>query len=128
MAKWDGSAGNEDYHLLQQMNSLPLRQFFQVTNIVLVILAAGLLARGIHEFNEAGIVPSVVEHVWNTNGVLEEKGLIGQLASALFGCNGNPSLTEVVAYCAYFVGAWGLWRTIAPARHPAPAGQHELTA
>ena len=37
--------------------SLSLRSFFSLTNILLVLFAAGLLAHGVHEFNEAGIIP-----------------------------------------------------------------------
>ena len=34
---------------------------------------------------------------------MDEKSTFGLLLKALFGYNGNPSLTEVLAYAAYFV-------------------------
>jgi high-affinity iron transporter len=92
---------------------LNLRQFFNVTNILLVLFAAGLVAHGIHEFNEAGVIPSVIEHVWDFNFVLNEKQIVGQLLTALFGYNANPSLTEVMAYIAYFLGLGLLWNRLA---------------
>jgi high-affinity iron transporter len=82
---------------------LNLRRFFQVTSILLVLFAAGLVAHGVHEFNEVNIVPSVVEHVWDTNAVLDENSVAGQVMKTLFGYNGNPSLTEVIGYVTYFV-------------------------
>ena len=97
---------------------LSLRTFFNVTNILLVLFAAGLLAHGVHEFNEAGVIPPIVEHVWDMNPILDEKQPVGQLLTAVFGYNGNPALTEILAYGAYFIAAWFLWKnvTVAPSR------------
>jgi high-affinity iron transporter len=82
---------------------LNIRTFFRVTSILLILFAAGLVAHGIHEFNEVGWVPSVVEHVWDLNPVLDESSGLGQLLTALIGYNGNPSLTEVLAYVGYWM-------------------------
>jgi high-affinity iron transporter len=46
----------------------------------------------------------VVEHVWDLNSLLDEGSLVGSMLKALFGYNGDPSLTEVLAYMAY-IGA-----------------------
>lgn len=81
---------------------LDLRRFFQVTGILLLLFAAGLVAHGVHEFNEVGWMPSVIEHVWDVNPWLDENSTAGGILKALFGYNGNPSLTEVLAYLAYF--------------------------
>ena len=81
---------------------LDLRRFFQVTGFLLIFFAAGLVAHGVHEFNEAGLIPSVIEHVWDINSILDEDSTFGLMLKALFGYNGNPSLTEVLAYFAYF--------------------------
>ncbi len=80
---------------------LSLRGFFKVTNILLILFAAGLVAYGVHELNEAGWIPSVVEHVWDINHIVNEKSQIGLILKALFGYNGNPSLTEVISYLLY---------------------------
>jgi high-affinity iron transporter len=80
---------------------LNLRQFFTVTGILLIVFAAGLLAHAVHEFQEAGILPMTVEHVWNTNGVISEDSTTGEFLTALFGYNGNPSALEVAACAGY---------------------------
>ena len=82
---------------------LSLRGFFGATNILLIVFAAGLVGLGIHEFNEAGVIPSIIEHVWDVNRILSDKSEVGLLLKALIGYNGNPSLTEVAAYIAYLV-------------------------
>jgi high-affinity iron transporter len=85
---------------------LDLRRFFQVTGFLLILFAAGLVAHGVHEFNEVGWIPSVIEHVWDVNAFINEDSTFGLLLKALFGYNGNPSLTEVLAYLAYFVAVF----------------------
>ena len=82
---------------------LDLRRFFQVTGFLLILFAAGLVAHGVHEFNEVGWIPSVIEHVWDLNPILDENSTVGLMLKALFGYNGNPSLTEVLAYLAYYI-------------------------
>ncbi len=98
---------------------LDLRRFFQVTSILLVLFAAGLVAHGMHEFNEVNIVPSVIEHVWDTNAVLDENSVAGQVLKTLFGYNGDPSLTEVIGYLTYFVVLFAATRPRKAALAPA---------
>ncbi len=90
---------------------VPLKPLFRGTGILLIFIAAGLLAYGVHELNEIGWVPPVVEHVYNINPILNEKAGIGSFLKALFGYNGNPSLTEIVAYWSYLAAMiWGVRR------------------
>lgn len=95
------SAGILGWILFTSTMKLSLRNFFGATNILLVIFAAGLVGLGVHEFNEAGVIPSVIEHIWDVNGVLSDKSEMGLILKALVGYNGNPSLTEVGAYISY---------------------------
>jgi high-affinity iron transporter len=83
--------------------NIPLRRFFDVTSLLLLLFAAGLLAHGVHEFQEAGLLPSWVAPVWDINPVLPESSLVGSFMKALFGYNGDPSLLEVTSYLVYWV-------------------------
>lgn len=96
---------------------LDLRRFFQVTGILLILFAAGLVAHGVHEFNEVGWIPAIIEHVYDMNMFLDENSVAGLLLKTLFGYNGNPSLTEIIAYMIYISVVSVFWRrenTIAP--------------
>ncbi len=115
------AAGVLGWTLFNSSKRMSLRNFFNVTNVLLVLFAAGLVAHGVHEFNEAGIIPSVVEHMWNINPILDEKQPLGQIMTALFGYNGNPSLTEVLAYGLYLLAGVALWKKAAPAVQLSPA-------
>jgi high-affinity iron transporter len=95
---------------------LDIRRFFQVTSVLLILFAAGLFAHAVHEFVEVGWLPAVVDPVWDTNPILNEDSPLGSIVKALFGYNGNPSLTEVLAYISYFgiikLGFQSLQRTL----------------
>ncbi len=80
---------------------LSLQRFFQATNILLVFFAAGLVGIGIHEFNELGWIPAILEHVWDLNFILSDRSTTGQLLKALFGYSSSPSLSQVIGYLAY---------------------------
>jgi high-affinity iron transporter len=105
-----GTAALLGWTLFATTVRLDLRRFFQVTGILLILFAAGLVAHGVHEFNEVGWIPAVVEHIWDVNIILDENSLVGQLLRTLFGYNGNPSLTEMIAYFAYLVVVSIFWR------------------
>ena len=102
-----GTAIAMGYGIYKGSSRLNLRTFFNVTSVVLIVFAAGLLAHGIHELQEAAIIPVMVEHVWDINHVLPEKSTFGRFLTAIFGYNGNPSLIEVGAYFAYLGLALG---------------------
>jgi len=87
---------------------ISLRAVFNVTNILLILFAAGLVAYGIHELQEAGMIPTIVEHVWDINGFIDENGYLGSVLKGTFGYNGNPSFIEVVAYWIYLLVALGM--------------------
>ena len=100
-----GTAVLLGWSLLAATARLNLRRFFQITGYLLILFAAGLVAHGIHEFNEVGWIPSIIEHVWDVNTVIDETSVVGELLKTLFGYNGNPSLTEVIGYFVYLVVA-----------------------
>lgn len=88
---------------------LNLRLFFNITGILLIFFAAGLLALGIHELQETGVFPVIKEGVWNINPILNEKVGLGSFLKALLGYNGNPELLEIVFYLGYVASAFWLF-------------------
>ncbi|HZJ03798.1 MAG TPA: FTR1 family protein, partial [Thermoleophilia bacterium] len=105
------------YFLYRGSLKLNLRTVFQGTGAVIVVLAAGMLAYGLHELQEVGLVPVLVEHLWDMNGVLDEKVGVGAFLKSLVGYNENPSLLEVAAYWTYLAVVG--WLFIRPKRSSA---------
>ena len=98
-----------------------LKRFFNITGVLLILIAAGLVAHGVHEFQEAAVIPYAVKEVWDINPavtslgaypLLHEKGIIGSFMNGLFGYNGNPSLLEVLFYVGYLAIIFLIYRKI----------------
>jgi high-affinity iron transporter len=96
------TAGLLGWFLFSTTVRLDLKRFFQITGILLIFFAAGLVAHSLQEFNEFGWIPAGIEHVWNLNPILNDQSPLGQVLATLFGYNASPSLTEVLAYVIYF--------------------------
>lgn len=111
------------WSLLATTVRLDLRRFFQVTGLLLILFAAGLVAHGIHEFNEINWIPSIVEHVWDVNAFIDEKSIMGELLKTLLGYNGNPSLTEMIGYFGYLITVTFLFTRGATVKHETKTAQ-----
>jgi high-affinity iron transporter len=83
---------------------LDVSKFFDVTSVLLLVFAAGLFARSVHEFQEIGWLPFLTQPAWNLESLLPNESLLGSILRALVGYNAAPSQLEVVAY----VGYWGI--------------------
>lgn len=119
-----GSAALLGWLIFTTSRRLSLNQFFQTTNVLLAFFGAGLVGMGIHEFNELGWVPSIVEHVWNLNAWLPQDSIVGQFLKALVGYDSDPSLTQVIAYVGYFVL---LGAVLLRKRSPVPSPSRETS-
>ena len=89
--------------LYASMVRLNLRTFFNATSVLLLFFAAGLFAHGLHEFQEAGLLPILSAQAWDLSAVLPTESLLGQLLRALFGYTATPAVLEVVGYALYWV-------------------------
>ncbi len=86
------------YGVYLGLKGMNLKYLFNISSTLLVLFATGLFARGVHEFQEANLIPTFVEHIWDMNHIVHENGLLGGFMKSLFGYNGNPSLMEVLIY------------------------------
>ena len=93
---------------------LDLRAFFQVTGLLLLLFAAGLVGHAVHEFNELRWIPPLMDPIWNLSAWLREDGLVGSFLKSLFGYNADPSLSEALAYASYLIVLALAWRGAAP--------------
>lgn len=89
------------YFIYMSSVRLNLRSFFNVTSMLLLVIAAGLFGRAIHEFIEAGLLPAIREGVYNINMIIPSDSTVGEILKALFGYNAAPDLLESIGYVAY---------------------------
>ena len=100
------------YLFFLSVRKINLKRLFNLSSILLILISAGLVAHGIHEFEEAGIVSGIVAPLFDINNVLNEKGVVGSFLKGMFGYNGNPSLLEVLAYLSYLAVIFLVYRRI----------------
>lgn len=96
-------AGLLGYLIYTSTIRLNLQRFFRATGVLLILFAAGLIAHSVAEFNEAGIIPAIINPIWNLNSLLNDHSLLGTILSTLFGYHGSPSLTEALGYAGYIL-------------------------
>src|SRR5918992_833251 len=82
---------------------LNLRTFFKVTGALILVVAAGLLAGGIHDLQEVGWITFGTATAFDISGVLSDEGTVGALLRALFGYNADPTVLELVAWVGYLL-------------------------
>ena len=101
-----GVAAILGYILYRGAHRLPLKSFFNIMSVLLIVMAAGLLAGGIHEFQELHMIPVGIEQVWSTKGILDQTSTFGGLLKAIFGYSDSPNLIQVLVYWTYLGGAF----------------------
>ncbi len=80
-----------------------LRSFFRLTGVLIVLFAAGLVAGGVHEFQELGVLPTMVDPVWNTGVLDPATSTGGRFLAGMFGWSPEPSLLMAAAWLLYAV-------------------------
>jgi high-affinity iron transporter len=84
---------------------LNLRSFFRVTGGILIVVAAGLFAYGVHELQEAGWFPFLETVAFDLSSWLPDDSGIGAVVRGLVGYNADPSVLEVLAWVSYLLAA-----------------------
>ena len=93
---------------------LNLSKFFQVTGAFLIIVAAGILAYGIHELQEIGWFPFLTQTTYDLSGVITPDSWIDTLLRGTISFRSAPSMLESVFWFGY-VAIVG-WLFLKPAK------------
>lgn len=92
------------YLIYQGGRRINLRLFFNITGGLILVIAAGLVAKAVAWMQESGVVPTYLGHVWDLRErALVGHGILAEVLHGLFGWNPWPSAMEVVAWLAYVV-------------------------
>src|SRR6266508_2494337 len=106
---------------------LPMRQFFTVTGLILLVFAAGLVSRTVLYLQSAGELGSVWNNVYDLTGYswLTVGTESGRFLGAMLGWDPRPSGEQVVAYLG-FLGVVG-WLFLRPRPGGGPSGAPALS-
>jgi high-affinity iron transporter len=79
-----------------------LAAFFKFTGAALIVIAAGVLAYGVHDLQEAGIVPGLNTLAWDLQGY-DVTSWYGTLVKGIFNLGPQMTVLEVITYVGYLV-------------------------
>jgi high-affinity iron transporter len=80
--------------------TIPTRYLFGVTSTLIAFLAAGLAAQAIAFLQQAAIVTSLDETVWDTSWLLSDSSLLGRALHTLIGYVDQPTAMQLIVYAA----------------------------
>src|SRR3954470_22353353 len=86
-----------------------LTKFFTVSGVLLIFVAAGIFKYGVHDFQEAGLLPGLSRHAFDITGVLDPSSWWGALIGGLFNITAQPTVLEMIAYGVYLVPVLALF-------------------
>ncbi len=97
--------------LFETTMKINMKLFFNITSVILILFAAGLVSHAVKEFQEAKVLPAQ-EPIWDTTTILDDKSPAGAIPRALFGYRAKPTPMMVGAYLLYLLGVYAAYRNI----------------
>ena len=80
-----------------------LSVFFTVTGALLIIVAAGVLAYGIYDLQEARVLPGLSNVAFDITNIIPKDSWYGTLLKGTVNFQPDPSWLQVIAWIAYVV-------------------------
>ena len=101
---------------------IPTRYLFSVTGWLITLLAAGMASQAVAFLGQAGLVPPLVDTVWDTSWLLSDATTAGRMLHTLIGYTDRPSAMQLIAYIGTLLAIFGLMRLFSePPRQRATA-------
>ncbi|TMR24017.1 iron transporter [Nonomuraea turkmeniaca] len=80
-----------------------LTKFFTWTGLLLIVVAAGILKYGVHDLQEAGVLPGLSTYAFDISAALPPDSWYGALLAGMLNITPQPSVLEVAAWAAYLI-------------------------
>lgn len=79
---------------------IPLAQFFRTTNVLLILLAAGLAATAAGFLEQGGLVGAWGSRIWDSSALIPDGSIAGRVLGVLVGYNAHPDGIQLAFYLA----------------------------
>jgi high-affinity iron transporter len=111
------------YAFYKGVLKINLSKFFTWTGAILIVVAAGVLAYGFHDLQEAGILPGLNSLAFDVSDTIEPTSWLGTFLKGIFNFSPATTWLELTAWVLYVVPTLTIFlrRVRAPRQAPAPA-------
>jgi high-affinity iron transporter len=82
---------------------IPLRWFFSVTSLLVLLLAAGMASQAARLLIQADLLPSLATPLWDTSGLLPPDSVLGTLLHGLAGYDARPAGMQILFYAVVLI-------------------------
>ena len=104
------------YMIYNRSIKLNLSKFFTITGIALIIVAAGVLSYGVHEYQELGWIPGDGSYAWDISSVMAKDSIAGTILAGTIGFDVNTSWVQLFLYVSYLAIVLRLYTKSTPAK------------
>jgi high-affinity iron transporter len=98
-----------------------LGKFFTYTGALLVFVAAGILAYGLHDLQEAGVLPGLNSLAFDLSGPMPEDSWYGALLKGLLNYSAQTTVLQAIVWVLYVVIVLTIFLWPRKKTAPAPA-------
>lgn len=109
------------YVLYRGAVKINLGRFFSVTGILLIFVAAGILAYGVHDLQEAGVLPGLTTLAFDVSAAVPPDSWYGVLLKGTLNFSPQTTVLEAIVWVAYVGVVLTLF--LRPQRAAAPTPQ-----
>ncbi len=96
-------AGLTAWALGRGLRFLDYRRFFSISGWMLLSFAAALLVSAVDRLIGSGLLPALVDPLWNSAWLLDDSSRVGSLLAALVGYRARPSLMLLIVFAVYWL-------------------------
>ena len=118
------------YLIYKRAVTLNLAVFFRITGMALIVIAAGVLAYGVSDLQEAGLLPGASNIAFDVSQHISPDGWLGTLLKGTLSFSTTTTWLQLIVYVTYLVVVMALFlrplrrddvaRVAQPASQPAP--------
>jgi high-affinity iron transporter len=116
------------YLIYRGVLSINLSKFFTYTGVILIVVAAGVLAYGVHDLQEAGVLPGINTLAFDVTAAVPPDSWYGTLLKGTLNFSPATTWLEAIVWVAYVVPVMTIFILKSRQRPSAPVAPAPETA